>query len=122
MKRAQLWHLYFFLYLVLGLYSIFNLIQLKLTFQLIRATILWFPAVFGLYLFIKARKRFSPLFWRFYFLYYLMDIIYEWFWVRDFLSTHSAMTPMAINLVYSTEVLFLLPSAVALYNISFRRT
>ena len=120
MKRAKLWYLYFFLYLALGLYSIFNLIQLKLTFQLLRATVLWFPAVFGIYLFIAKKKKFPALFWKIYFLYYLGDIIYEWFWARDYLSG-AAMGPASINLAYLFEVLFLLPSVVALYNIGFRR-
>lgn len=121
MKRSKLWYLYFLLYLGLGLYSIFNFIQLKLTFQLIRATILWLPAVIGIYFFISGRRKFNPLFWKIYFIYYLADIIYEWFWVRAYLSVTAQMAPAAINIVYALEVLFLLPSIIALYNIGFRR-
>jgi len=155
MKRVKLWYLYFFLYLALGLYSIYNLIQLRLIFQLIRSTVLWFPAVLGIYLyirgqktasfrtrrnngrsvfssgesqakacgasFISGRRKFPSLFWKLYFVYYLADIIYEWFWVRYYLSANAGMRPAFMNLVYILEVLFLLPSVVALYNISFRR-
>ncbi|MDD5044398.1 MAG: hypothetical protein PHU91_03495 [Candidatus Omnitrophica bacterium] len=121
MKPAKLWYLYFFLYVALGLYSAVNLFQSKLIFQLVRATILWLPAVAGMYLFISARKKFIPLFWKIYFVYYVADIVYEWFWARYYLSANAGINPFAINIVYFLEVAFLLPSVIALYLLAFRR-
>jgi len=121
MKRSKIWYIYFWAYIFLGLFAIYNVIQLKLPFQLIRATIFWLPAPVGLYLFISGKKFPFHLFWKLYFIYYIADIIYEWFWVKNFLSTELYWQLSLIIVVYVIEVLFLLPSIGALFNVAFKK-
>jgi len=119
MRQERFWNIYLFVFILLGLISIPVLIKLRLPLQILRASLFWLPAPLGIYLFIKKKKQKFTLFWKIYFVYYIIDIIYEWFWLKHFFAQRLGLAINFTFLIYLAEIFFLLPSIFALGNYAY---